>query len=145
MYTKSILLVEDNPDDEALTLRALSKHKFANTVDVVRDGEEALDYIYCRGEYESRDKSKAPQLILLDINLPKLNGLEVLKQIREDQQSRHIPIVMLTTSKEENDIIESYDSGANSYIQKPVDFNEFLDVVGKLGVYWLAINTISEN
>ena len=141
MVTKTILLVEDNPDDEALTLRALKKHNFAHTVDVVHDGAEALDYVFCKGEYAERDKSQMPQLILLDIKLPKVDGLEVLKEIRGSQHYSHIPIVMLTTSTEESDVVRSYDNGANSFIKKPVDFNEFLDVVNKLGVYWLAINT----
>lgn len=142
MITKTILLVEDNPDDEALTLRALKKHNFSHTVDIVRDGAEALDYIFCKGNYADNDSSNIPQLILLDIKLPKVDGLDVLKRIRESDKFRHIPVVMLTTSTEESDIIKSYDHGANSFIRKPVDFTEFLDVVNKLGVYWLAINTI---
>ena len=133
--------MEDNPDDEALTLRALKKHNFSHTVDVVRDGAEALDYVFCRGAFADKPPSSLPQLILLDIKLPKIDGLEVLKTIRNDEHGRHIPIVMLTTSSEENDIIRSYNNGANSYIQKPVDFKEFIDVVGQLGIYWLAINT----
>jgi len=141
MIEKTILLVEDNPDDEALTLRALKKHNFSHTVDVVHDGEEALDYIFSQGDFSDKDNSKLPQLILLDIKLPKLDGLEVLKIIRNNEHCRHIPVVMLTTSGEENDIVASYNNGANSYIQKPVDFTEFLNVVGELGVYWLAINT----
>lgn len=145
MLTKTILLVEDNPDDEALTLRALKKYHFSYTVDVVRDGAEALDYIFCRGTYADKDRSVLPQLILLDIKLPKVDGLEVLKTIREDKHCQHIPVVMLTTSNKEDDIVNSYDNGANSYIQKPVDFTEFLDVVSKLGVYWLAINKTPSN
>lgn len=141
MVTKTILLVEDNPDDEALTLRALRKNNFAHTVDVVHDGAEALDYVFCKGNYAVRDNSQTPQLILLDIKLPKVDGIEVLKKIRESEQYHHIPIVMLTTSSEENDVVKSYDNGANSFIKKPVDFTEFLDVVNKLGVYWLALNT----
>ena len=141
MVTKTILLVEDNPDDEALTLRALKKHNFAHTVDVVRDGAEALDYIFGKGDYADRDKSTMPQLILLDIKLPKVDGLEVLKEIRSNEKYHHIPIVMLTTSTEESDVVRSYKNGANSFIKKPVDFSEFLDVVNKLGIYWLAINT----
>lgn len=142
MVTKTILLVEDNPDDEALTLRALKKHNFSHTVDVVHDGAEALDYVFCKGAYADKNSSNIPQLILLDIKLPKIDGLEVLKAIRKSEKFKHIPVVMLTTSTEESDIVTSYDNGANSYIRKPVDFTEFLDVVNKLGVYWLAINTI---
>lgn len=142
MITKTILLVEDNPDDEALTLRALKKHNFSHTVDVVRDGAEALDYVFGKGDYADKDISNVPQLILLDIKLPKIDGLEVLKTIRESEEYKHIPIVMLTTSTDESDIVTSYDHGANSFIRKPVDFTEFLDVVNKLGVYWLAINTV---
>jgi len=139
---KKILLVEDNADDELLTLRALKKHNFANEVDVVRDGAEALDYIFCRGAYSSRDFLDTPQLVLLDINLPKLSGIEVLKEIRKDESLQSTPIVMLTTSKEETDMLKSYTNGANSYIQKPVDFKEFVEVVSQLGVYWLAINCL---
>ena len=140
MNTKSILLVEDNPDDEALTLRALKKHNFANVVDVVRDGAEALDYLFCRGAFENRNADEAPQLILLDIKLPKVDGLEVLKEIRQNPITQHIPVVMLTTSTEESDIATSYNNGANSFIRKPVDFKEFVDIVSQMGVYWMAIN-----
>jgi len=142
MNEKKILLVEDNEDDELLTLRALKNHNFANEVDVVRDGAEALDYMFGRGVYVDRNLLDTPQLILLDINLPKLNGIEVLKELRKDVNSKSIPIVMLTTSKEENDMVRSYNNGANSYIQKPVDFKEFVDVVSQLGIYWLAINSL---
>lgn len=142
MNQNKILLVEDNENDELLTLRALEKHNFANEVDVVRDGAEALDYVFCRGAYSGRDALDRPQLILLDINLPKLDGIEVLTQIRKDDHNKSIPIVMLTTSKEESDMVKSYENGANSYIQKPVDFKEFVDVVSQLGIYWLAINSL---
>jgi len=142
MGSKRILLVEDNADDELLTLRALKKHNFANEVDVVRDGAEALDYVFCRGAYSNRDLLDTPQLILLDINLPKRSGIEVLKEIRKDANNQSTPIVMLTTSKEEGDMLKSYDNGANSYIQKPVDFKEFVEVVSQLGIYWLAINSL---
>lgn len=141
MNSKVILLVEDNIDDEMLTLRALSKNKLANKIDVVRDGAEALDYIFCRGEYSQRDCSIKPQLILLDINLPKIDGMDVLKAIREDDRSKYIPVVMLTTSTQENDMVKSYECGANSYIGKPVDFNEFMEAVTQVGIYWLAINS----
>ena len=145
MSTSTILLVEDNPDDEALTLRALKKHNLANTIDVVRDGAEAIDYVFCKGAYSDRDPSSRPELILLDINLPKLSGLEVLKIIREYPLSKHIPIVMLTTSTDESDLVTSYDNGANSFICKPVDFKDFIDAVSQVGIYWLAINQIPKN
>lgn len=142
MNLKKILLVEDNPDDELLTMRALEKYNLANEVDVVRDGAEALDYVFCRGAYEQRDPSDTPQLILLDLKLPKLDGIEVLKEIKKDENNRNIPVVMLTTSREEGDMLRSYENGANSYIQKPVDFKEFVEVVSQLGIYWLAINKV---
>jgi len=141
----TILLVEDNPDDEALTLRALNKNNLANKIDVVRDGAEAIDYIFCKGDYAGKDPSSKPQLILLDINLPKMDGLEVLKCIRDDHDSCHIPVVMLTTSTEESDIVASYNIGANSFIQKPVDFKDFIGAVSQLGIYWLAINKTPKN
>lgn len=141
MNTKTILLVEDNADDEALTLRALRKYNLANKIDIVRDGAEALDYLFCKGSYSHRELLEKPQLILLDINLPKLDGIDVLKAIRENQHTRHVPVVMLTTSDQENDMVRSYDNGANSYIKKPVDFNEFMEAVSQLGVYWLTINS----
>ena len=140
MDTKNILLVEDDANDEALTIRALRKNNLANKIDVVRDGAEAVDYILCQGRYAYRDKSMQPEMILLDIKLPKIDGIDVLKVIRSNEESKHIPVVMLTTSAEENDIVKSYDNGANSYIQKPVDFNDFIESVSQLGVYWLAIN-----
>ncbi|MDA7816643.1 response regulator [Sulfurimonas sp.] len=140
MNNKIILLVEDNADDEALTIRALKKNNLANKIDIVRDGAEAIDYIFCKGEYSSRDINDKPQLILLDLNLPKMNGIDVLKHIRSEEVSKHIPVVMLTTSEQEDDITKSYDVGANSFIRKPVDFTEFTEVVNQLGVYWMAIN-----
>lgn len=135
-----ILLVEDNQDDVDLTLRALAKQNIANEIEVVRDGAEALDFIFARGSYSHRDPRLLPQLILLDINLPKVSGLEVLKQLRENQSSRMVPVVMLTTSNEERDVVESYTSGANSYVQKPIDFKEFSEAVRQLGIYWLMVN-----
>ena len=137
---KSILLVEDNPDDVELTMMALKENNIANRIDVVSDGAEALDYIFCRGKYEERDKDAMPAVILLDLRLPKLDGLEVLKRIRADQSTRLVPVVILTSSKEEQDLIEGYESGANSYIQKPVDFNQFTEAVKTLGLYWLVMN-----
>jgi two-component system response regulator len=140
MNTKSILLVEDNADDEALTLRALSKSRVANTVDVVRDGAEALDYLFCRGAYAHRDPADLPQITLLDLKLPKVDGLEVLRQIRADPRTRMAPVVILTSSREEQDLIAAYTNGANSYVRKPVDFNQFVDAIKQLGLYWLILN-----
>jgi len=135
-----ILLVEDNPDDEALTLRALNKNNIGNTVVVVRDGAEALDFLFCSGAYADRDPRDKPQVILLDLKLPKVDGLEVLRRIRADPTTRTQPVVVLTSSKEEQDLINSYLSGANSYVRKPVDFNQFVEAVRQLGLYWLVIN-----
>lgn len=135
-----ILLVEDNPDDEALTLRALKKSNIANHVEVARDGVEALDYLFATGSHAGRDVAKLPQLLLLDLKLPRMDGLEVLKRIRADERTRLIPVVILTSSKEEQDLIGSYSSGANSYIRKPVDFTQFAEAVRQLGIYWLVIN-----
>ena len=137
---KYILLVEDNPDDEALTLRALKKNNISNTVYVVRDGVEALDFLFCREAYSERDTSHYPQLVLLDLKLPRLDGLEVLKAIRENKKTRCQPVVILTTSNEEKDIVGSYELGANSFIRKPVDFDQFMEAVRQLGLYWLVLN-----
>jgi two-component system response regulator len=135
-----ILLVEDSQDDIELTLRALRMSNVANEVVVVRDGAEALDFLFCREQYADRKPEDLPQLILLDINLPKLSGLEVLKRLRQDERTRLLPIVMLTTSRQDRDVIESYSSGANSFVQKPVSFNEFTEAVRQLGIYWLVLN-----
>lgn len=135
-----ILLVEDNQDDVDLTLRALAQQNIVNDIEVVRDGAQALDFIFARGSYSDRDEFDLPQLVLLDINLPKVSGLEVLRQMRENRRTRMVPVVMLTTSKEERDVVESYTSGANSYVQKPIDFTEFSAAVRQLGVYWLMVN-----
>ncbi len=140
MSDKVILLVEDNPDDEALTLRALKKNNILNEVVVARDGEEALHYLFGMGKYEGRDTSIQPQVILLDLQLPKINGIEVLRRLRADKRTALQPVVILTTSSEERDIISSYENGANSYIRKPVDFNQFIDAVKQLGLYWLVLN-----
>jgi two-component system response regulator len=138
---KTILLVEDNPDDEALMLRALKKNNIANDIVVTRDGVEALDYLFSEGKFADHQADQV-QLILLDLKLPKLDGLEVLKRIRGDDRTRYIPVVVLTTSSEQRDIIESYHLGANSYVQKPVDFTEFMDATRQLGTYWLLLNQV---
>ncbi len=140
MSEKKILLVEDNADDEALTIRALNKSKVANKIDVVRDGAEALDYLFCTGAYADCDPFDLPQVILLDLKLPKVDGLEVLRRIRAEPRTRMLPVVILTSSKEDQDRVSAYTSGANSYVRKPVDFNQFVDAIGHLGLYWLVLN-----
>jgi CheY-like chemotaxis protein len=137
MRRKSILLVEDNPDDEALTLRALRKHDLADEVVVVRDGAEALAFFY---EATRAGDDHLPDLVLLDLKLPKVDGLQVLKMLREDAHTRRLPVVVLSSSSEENDIVQSYDLGANSYVRKPVDFAAFSEAVRQLGIYWLGLN-----
>ena len=138
--SKILLLIEDNPDDEALTIRALKKHNIANEIVVARDGEEALDFIYTRGRFAERDPDNPPQVILLDLKLPKVEGLEVLRHIRSNAKTQRVPVVVLTSSNEEKDIISSYDLGANSYVRKPVDFEQFLEAARQLGLYWLVLN-----
>ena len=140
MAKKMILLVEDNPDDEALTLRALNKNRVANDIVVVRDGVEALDYLFASGSYAGRDPFELPQVILLDLKLPKVDGLEVLRRIRSDPRTHMLPVVILTSSREEQDLIQAYSNGANSYVRKPVDFNQFVEAIGQLGLYWLVLN-----
>ena len=140
MNRKSILLVEDNPDDEALTLRALKQNNIVNEVIVARDGVEALDYLFRRGVHANRDNNQHPAVILLDLKLPKIDGLEVLRQLRSDERLKLLPVVILTSSKEEQDIVNGYHLGANSYIRKPVDFNKFVEAVRQLGIYWLMLN-----
>ncbi len=137
---KTILLVEDNPDDVKLTLRALEKSRISNEVTVARDGIEALDYLFGTGRFEGRDTELVPQVILLDLKMPKIDGIEVLRRIRADERTRLLPVVILTTSNEDKDRIESYRLGANSYIRKPVDFNQFAEAVRQLGLYWLVLN-----
>jgi CheY-like chemotaxis protein len=140
MRNGTILLVEDNPDDEALTLRALKKNNILNEVVVTRDGVEALDYLFGKGAYEGRDPDITPQLVLLDLKLPKVDGLEVLRQVRSDERTRLLPVVILTSSNEQKDVINGYGLGANSYILKPVDFSRFIEAVRQLGLYWLILN-----
>jgi len=137
---KIILLVEDNADDEELTIRTLQKNHLKNKIVVVRDGVEALDYLFGTGEYKDRDLSVSPVLIMLDIKLPKLNGLEVLKKIKSDSRTKFIPVVILTSSDEEKDLVDSYQLGANSYVRKPVDFAEFQNSVRQLALYWVLLN-----
>jgi len=135
-----ILLVEDNASDEELTLRALKKSNIGNKVEVVRDGAAALDYLFGRGVYTGRDTTVLPQVVLLDLNLPKMGGLEVLRAIRADEGTKILPVVILTSSKEDEDLVSGYSSGANSYIVKPVDFTQFAEAVRQLGMYWLVLN-----
>jgi two-component system response regulator len=140
MNDQTILLVEDNTNDELLTLRALKKANLMNPVTVVRDGAEALDYLFARGVHAERDGRQLPQVILLDLKLPKIDGLDVLQAIRADERTRRLPVVVLTSSAEEQDIMRSYSLGANSYIRKPVDFDQFVEAVRQLGLYWLVLN-----
>lgn len=137
---RTILLVEDNDDDVELTRRAFARGNLINELIVVRDGQEALDYLFATGAYADRDAASLPHLVLLDLNLPKINGLEVLRRIRSAETTKRLPVVVLTTSKEEKDIFGSYDLGANSYVRKPVDFAQFTEAVQQLGLYWLVLN-----
>jgi two-component system, response regulator len=140
MGERVILLVEDNPDDEALTLRALKKNNITNKIVVARDGVEALDYLFGTGMYAGRDSCSLPELILLDLKLPKVDGFEVLKKLRADERTKLLPVVILTSSKEQQDVVNGYGLGANSYVRKPVDFQDFVDAVLQLGLYWLVLN-----
>ncbi|MBI1803441.1 MAG: response regulator [Ignavibacteriae bacterium] len=140
MTNRIILLVEDNPDDEALTIRALKQNDIANEIIVARDGVEALDYLFGTGAYAGRDLKSMPQLILLDLKLPKVDGLEVLRRLRSDTRTALLPVVILTSSKEERDLVNGYKLGANSYIRKPVDFVQFTEAVKQLKLYWLVLN-----
>jgi len=135
-----ILLVEDNPDDEALTVRALEKNKILNEVVVARDGVQALDYLFGQGSYAGRDTTETPQVVLLDLKLPKLDGLEVLRRLRADDRTKLLPVVILTSSNEERDRVRGYGLGANSYVRKPVDFDAFVTAAAQLGLYWLVLN-----
>ena len=140
MVSKTILLVEDNPDDVELTLHALKKHNIKNDVTVAYDGAEALDFLFGTGKYSGRDITAMPTVILLDLQLPKVGGLEVLRQIRADERTKLIPVVILTSSKQEQDLVTGYSLGVNSYVRKPVDFNQFAVAVRHLGLYWLLLN-----
>ena len=140
MSARAILLVEDNPSDEALTLRALKRNQVLNEVVVARDGVEALDYLFGTGAHAGRDLAQMPAMVLLDLKLPKVNGLEVLRRIRTDARTRFLPVIMLTSSLEDRDVISSYANGVNSYVRKPVDFVRFAEAVRQLGLYWLVLN-----
>jgi CheY-like chemotaxis protein len=135
-----ILLVEDNPDDIELTLHALRQEKLANRIEVARDGEEALDFLFCRGPYAQRSFEQAPRVVLLDLKLPKVDGMEVLREMKKDPRTQAIPVVILTASREECDLVNGYHLGANGYVQKPVDFDNFRNIVKQLGLYWLVVN-----
>jgi two-component system, response regulator len=135
-----ILLVEDNPDDIELALYALKKHNLANSIHIARDGEEALDFLFCRGKYAVRSFENPPKVVLLDLKLPKVDGLEVLRLVKSDARTRAVPIVVMTSSKEQRDLVEGYQLGVNSYIQKPVNFSKFQEIIRELGFYWLVIN-----
>jgi two-component system response regulator len=142
MTNKPILLVEDNPDDEALALRAFRKANISNNIAVARDGAEALDYLFAEGQYADRDGRDLPAVMLLDLKLPKISGLEVLRRIRENERTKRLPVVILTSSRQDEDLIRGYELGCNSYVRKPVDFNEFVVAVSQLGVYWLLLNEL---
>ncbi len=135
-----ILLVEDSPEDAELTIRALRRYKIANEIQVAEDGAEALDFLFCRGPYKDRQPSQYPKLVLLDLKLPKLSGMEVLRAMRSDERTRTIPVVVLTSSKEERDLIEGYKLGVNAYAQKPVDFEQFSETVRQIGMFWILVN-----
>ena len=143
MANKIILLAEDNPDDALLTIHALKESHLCNEIIHVRDGVEALDYLFGRGQYAERNPDELPTVILLDINMPRVSGLEVLRQIRANPVTKRLPVVMLTTSKEEQDLVASYDLGANSYVRKPVDFDQFTEAARNLGMYWLLLNELA--
>lgn len=135
-----ILLVEDNPNDLELTLHALKRHNLANKIQIARDGEEALDFLFCRGPHADRSFGEPPRVVLLDLKLPKVDGLQVLREVKADARTRPIPVVVMTSSKEQRDMVEGYQLGVNSYIQKPINFSDFQDIIRQLGYYWLVIN-----
>ncbi len=141
MDQTTILLIEDNPDDVELTLHAFQKNNMANEIVVAGDGAEGLDYLFGTGKYAGRDADKTPALILLDLQLPKIGGMEVLRKVREDERTKRVPVVIMTTSDEEEDIVNGYNGGANSYLRKPVDFTEFMNAVKQLEMYWMVLNT----
>ena len=145
MKDKVILLVEDNPDDEELTVRALRKNKISNEIVIARDGVEALDYLLGTGAHAGRDTRHQPQVVLLDLKLPRLDGIDVLKRMRADERTRHVPVVVLTSSCEQEDVIAAYNGGTNSYVRKPVEFGKFVDSVSQLGVYWLLLNEVAHD
>ena len=145
MSEKTILLVEDNPDDVTLTLRALKKNNLLNEVVVAKDGVQALDFLFCEGEFSNRSTEVLPELVLLDLKLPKVDGLEVLKRIRSEEATKLLPVVILTSSNEQSDITSGYELGVNSYIRKPVDFEHFIEAVRQLGLYWLVLNQTPKN
>jgi two-component system response regulator len=145
MNEKTILLVEDNPDDERLTLRAFKKSNILNDVVVARDGVEALDYLFATGAHAGRDANSLPQVMLLDLNLPRLGGLDVIKRVRADERTKLLPIVVLTSSKQDEDIVRSYTLGANSFVRKPVEFDEFAQAVKTLGLFWLILNEVPQS
>ena len=140
MHEFEILIVEDNPNDAELMVRSLKKNRLANSLIVLEDGEQALDFIFCRDKYTGRDPSGSPKVIFLDLKLPKVGGLEVLKQVKSNEQTRKIPVIIVTSSKEDPDIATAYDLGANSYVVKPVDFDHFVETITQLGLYWLVVN-----
>jgi len=135
-----IVIVEDNPNDAELMLRSLKKNRLANNMVVLEDGEQALDFIFCRGKYTDRDLSESPKVMFLDLKLPKVGGLEVLKQMKSNEHTRKIPVIVVTSSKEDPDIAAAYNLGANSYVVKPIDFDSFVEKINQIGLYWLAIN-----
>lgn len=135
-----IVVVEDSPHDAELMVRSLKKNRLANSLIVLEDGEQALDYIFCRGQYAERDSLESPRVVFLDLKLPKVDGLEVLKQLKSNEQTRKIPVIIVTSSKEDPDIATAYDLGANSYVVKPIDFDSFVEKMNQLGLYWLAVN-----
>ena len=143
MQHKTLLLVEDNPDDEALTLRALKRHKLVKDIVVARDGQEALDYLFAQGAFSDRNINQLPHVILLDLKLPRIDGLSVLQQLRANDVTKNVPVVILSSSNEEQDILRSYNFGANSYVRKPVDFEQFLKTARQLGQFWLGLNEVA--